>query len=68
MKVRIRIPKVPMTSKKEEVDMAIVRIDPDCKTDSRARFSAKYRKNRKIHMYMRKKVAFFTEPYLKRSK
>jgi hypothetical protein len=29
MNVRIRIPKVPMTSKNEDVEIAMVKMDPD---------------------------------------
>lgn len=62
MKVRMRMPKVPTTSKKEEVEMARVRMAPDCSTDYRAKLMEKYMKNRKSQTYMRKKVAFLTDP------
>ncbi len=61
IKVRIRTPNVPITSKKEEMEIASVSINPDCKTDSNARFKAKYMKNRYIQRYIRRKVAFFTD-------
>ena len=48
--------------------MATVSINPDCKTDSKARLRAKYMKNRDIQRYIRRKVAFFTDPYRKRSR
>lgn len=67
-KVRIKIPNVPITSENEEVEMARVSINPDCSTDSRAKFKAKYIKKRNIHKYMSKNVAFFTELYRNRSK
>jgi hypothetical protein len=62
------MPNVPITSKKEDEEMATVRIYPDCNTDSSAKLSEKYMKNLNIHMYISTKVAFLTEPKRNKSK
>lgn len=62
------MPNVPITSANDDVEIANVSINPDCNTDSRAKFIAKYIKKRNIHKYISKKVAFFTELYRNKSK
>ena len=68
MNLRMSIPKVPTTSLNDEVEMAMVKVVPESRTDYSAKFNAKYMKNLNIQRYMSKKVAFFTELYLNKSR
>lgn len=62
------MPKDPNTYTMAAKAITSVRRSPECRIDYNAKLRPKYMKNLNIHQYMRTRVTFLREGYLKRSR